>query len=221
MKKIISVLFAALLVLAASASAETAFVSISNGQGELVLAREAIELSDADNDGLLTISDALSIAHDLAFDGGAAEGYLAEDQGYGLSLYKLWGEDNGGSYGYYVNNTSAFSLTDSVSGGDHVKAYAYTDLETWSDTYCYFDVENVSGVEVELTLTALIFDADWNRISVPVEGAIITVDGVDSSALTDAEGKVALTLPDESKHLISARSENMVLVPPVCIANDR
>lgn len=48
---------------------------------------------------------------------------------------KLWGTENGGSYGYYVNNVSTWSLTDPVDEGDYVNAFVYTDLTTWFDTY--------------------------------------------------------------------------------------
>ena len=216
MKKLVFALIFVLTFASACACAETAYVSISNGAGELVLAREAVELSDADGDGTVTISDALYLAHENTFEGGAAAGYLSEDQGYGLSLCMLWGEDNGGSFGYYLNNASPLSLLDPVADGDHVKAYVYADLTAWSDTYCYFDKDSVSAGEVELTLTALVFDANWVVVPTPVEGAMITIDGADSGILTDAEGKAVLTVADGTK-LISARSDSAVLVPPVCV----
>ena len=215
MKKLVYALIFALILVSASAAAETAYVTVSNGAGEIVLAHEAIELTDADGDGALTINDVLYTAHENAFEGGAAAGYLSEDQGYGLSLYKLWGEENGGSYGYYLNNNSAMSLLDTVADGDHVKAYAYTDLTAWSDTYCYFNLDTAAAGEVELTLTAMVFDANWVAVPTPVEGAMITVDGADTGVLTDAEGKAVISA--EAGQIISARSDSMTLVPPVCV----
>lgn len=216
MKKILCIAMASLLLLCACAAGESVYVSISNGEGELVMAREAVELSDADGDGALTINDALLIAHDQSFEGGSAEGYLAEDLGYGLSLSKLWGEENGGSYGYYIDNAAAVSLADPVADGSHVKAFVYSDLEAWSDVYCYFDKESVSAGEVELTLTALTYDADWNLVPAAVEGAVITVDGADSGVVTDANGVATLTL-EEGAAVVSAYSDSMTLVPPVCV----
>ena len=219
MKKLVSAILIAML-LTACACAETAFVTISNGLGELVMARQAIELSDTDSDGAITINDALFLAHESAYEGGAEAGYLAEDLGYGLSLSKLWGEENGGSYGYYLNNASAFNLTDGVADGDHVKAYVYTDLEAWSDTYCYFQAdsaETAAGESVVLTLTALVFDADWNPVATPVEGAVITINGADSEFVTDANGAASVNLGEAGEYIISARSDSMTLVPPVCV----
>ena len=222
MKKLIYALIIAMLFVTAAAAAETAYVTVSNGAGEIVMAHAAVELSDADGDGALTINDALYLAHEASFEGGAAAGYVSEDQGYGLSLYKLWGEENGGSYGYYVDNVSAYSLLDPVADGSHVKAYAYTDLTAWSDTYCYFQAdtaEMTAGDSQTFSLTALVYDADWNMVATPVEGAVITINGADSEFVTDANGSVNVSLSEAGQYIISARSEAMTLVPPVCVAS--
>jgi len=219
MKNLICVLVAAIMLLScAFAFAETAYVSVSNSQGELVMAYVPVDLSDADADGAVTIADALTLAHDAAYEGGAAAGFRADDMGYGLCITKLWGEELGSGYGYYVNNASAMNLLDPVADGDHVKAYSFTDMDTWSDTYCYFDANTADGSEISLTLTALSYDADWNLVPNPVAGAVITVDGQDTAAITDAEGKAVLSLEAAGQYLISARSDSMTLVPPVCIA---
>ena len=222
MKNLVCVLIAALLLLGACAFAETAYVSNSNGQGELVMTREAVELTDADADGVITIADALTIAHENAYEGGAAEGILVEDQGYGLCIVKLWGEENGGSYGFYVNDASSLNLGDAVADGDHVKAYAYTDLTAWSDVYSYFQsscTEIAAGEELPISLTALIYDADWNQDATPVEGAVITINGVDSEAVTNADGSASVSFSEAGEYIISAHSETMTLVPPVCVVS--
>ena len=216
MKKLACLILTALLTFC-FAFAETVFVSISDDQGKLVVANEAFDVSDADGDGVVSISDALFTAHEANFEGGAAAGYEAGDVGYGLSLLKLWGIENGGSYGYYINNASPISLADAVNDGDLICAYAYTDLETWSDTYSYFDISRaVNSGELTLTLNAIVFDADFNPVATPVEGAVITVDGEATEFVTDANGSVTITLGDAEEYLISAVSESMTLVPPVC-----
>ena len=217
----ISILCALLaLALCGAAVAETVYVTISDGQGQLVMCNAAVELTDVDADGALTVNDALYAAHEAAYEGGAEAGYATADFGYGPSITRLWGEENGGSYGYYVNDASAYSLADPVSDGDYLNAFVYTDLEAWSDQYCAFDVKRVevaAGAGVDLTLSMIIFDENWNAVSVPVEGAIITVDGEDTAFVTDAEGKVQLKLDVAGEHLISARSDAANLVPPACI----
>lgn len=195
------------------------YVTIADENGKLAMTQEEITVTDVDNDGALTINDALYLAHEAKYEGGAPAGYESAVSEYGLSLNKLWG--TAGAVGYYVNNASAWSLADTVKEGDYVTAFVYTDATTWSDAYCYFDVNTVSakeGAQITLTLSKAGFDADYNPIVLPVEGAAITIDGTASSIKTDAEGKVTITLK-EGKHVISAVSDTEILVPPVCKAD--
>ncbi len=226
MKKLVSLLLAAVLVVGMAATPAkaddtvTVNVTIIDENGSVAIAQVPVEVSDADADGALTINDALFCAHELCFEGGAEAGYASYTGDYGLSLSKLWGVDNGGSYGYYVNNASAWSLADPVADGDYVNAFIYTDLVTWSDAYSYFDVECVDGEEgeeVTLTLFANGYDESWNVVSSPVEGAVIYFDGEATDVVTDAEGKAVVELP-EGKIVISAKSDTMILVAPVCVA---
>ena len=127
MKKMISVLLA-ILLLCTFCYAETVYVTISDSQGRLTIPHSAIDITDADADGIITIHDVLFAAHEAFYVGGAEAGYAVSMGDFGLCINKLWGEDNGGSYGYYVNNASAFNLADPVKEGDSVYAYAFTDL---------------------------------------------------------------------------------------------
>ncbi len=196
------------------------FVTVSNGS--LVLSQEKITVTDADSDGKLTINDALYLAHEAKYEGGASAGYgFVKTDEYGLSLTKLWGIDNGGSYGYCVNNVSAMGLSDAVKNGDYINAYVYTDTTNYSDAYCYFDKYTVSAVaekEFTLTLNANGYDSDWKPITKPVAGAVITINGKDSSFVTDSEGKVVIKLDSDGSYTISAKSSSATLVPPVCTA---
>lgn len=221
MKKAITFILtlAVLSVLAIPVFAEntdtTVYVSIANG--DLLLAYEPVTVTDADLDGTLTVNDALICAHNAKYEGGADAGYTASETDYGLSLYKLWGIENGGSYGYCVNNASAMSLLDPVKHGDHVYAYVYTDLVTYSDTYSYFDAVFTDG-GLTLTLYSSGYDANWMPVTNPVSGAVITVDGIETEYVTDENGKV--TLPENVIFLdktvtVSAKSDTMTLVPPV------
>lgn len=205
----------------ASDEAVDVYVTVSDGKGSLVLAKEQVSVTDVDADGVISISDALYAAHEANFEGGAAAGFASSMTEYGLSLDKLWGVANGGSYGYYVNNVSAWSLGDAVKDGDHVKAYVYIDLTAWSDTYCYFDSEEIvakAGDEISLTLTGKGYDESWNPVDVPVEGATITLNGEATEFKTDAEGKVIITIEEAGDYVVSAVSDTAVLVPPVAKA---
>ena len=222
MKKFLSLLLALLMLLSLTASAEaanTVFVSISDDTGALVLAYAAVELSDLDCDGALTICDALMGAHAAYHPNGAA-GFLAEESQWGLSLARLWGVENGGSYGYMLNDASAWSLVDPVQAGDHVKAYVYTDLMAFSDTYAYFTAPVAAAAvnaEVALTLSAAGYDENWAPITLAVAGAALTVNGEKTDVVTDENGCAVLTFAAAGVYTVSAVSETMPLVPPVCI----
>lgn len=223
MKKLTAIL-CTLLLLLSCAYAEvpqtiTAYVSVSDDTGTLVLAYVPVMVTDTDGDGALTIADALSIAHGAYHPDGAAAFAVAPSQ-YGMSMTRLWGIENGGSYGYYVNDFSAFSPVDPIAEGDHVKAYAFTDLTAWSDTYSFFAAPIVTlaaGQPVDLTLSAAGYDEAWNPVTLPVAGAVITVGGVPTEVITDAQGCAQLTLTEPGVCVISAISDTQTLVPPVCI----
>lgn len=227
MKKIISAIaaFAAAGAFSISAGADM-FVTISDDSGNLVAAQKPVEYADVDGDGIITVNDALIAAHDKYYDGGADAGYASEEGDYGLMITKLWGTENGGSYGYYINTSSAMSLADPLNDGDCVTAFIYTDLETYSDTFCYFDgfldqaiaVEARPGTPLELKLLAATFDENWAPITVPVTGAEITLNGEKTGFITDDDGKVEITFPEnEGSYIVSAVSDTMTLVPPVAM----
>lgn len=226
MKKLLAVLVAAALVLSAGAvfagAAETAdvYVTISDKDGKLAVAAEKITVKDIDGDNALTVNDALYAAHEKFYEGGAAKGYATEQTQWGLSLAKLWGTANGGSYGYMVNNAAAWSMTDPVKKGDYVAAYVFTRPETLDDKYSYFDkiTEDVKAGEITLTLRKNDFDKDWNPLTLPVEGAVITVDGKVTSVKTDKDGKATVKLDVNGRHIVSATAATGVIVPPVFVA---
>ena len=229
LKVMTAVLAAALLLLAgcitAMAEAESAKVNVTiiGENSEIVVANKEITVTDADGDGALTIDDALIAAHEASFSGGAEAGYATAMTDYGKSLMKLWGVENGGSYGYYLNDASAFSLDDPVKDGDYICAFVYADLTSWSDMYSFFDVKSTemkANESLSLTLTAAGFDANWNPVENPVEGAKILIDGKDTGVVTDAEGKASVTV-SAGDHVVTATAEGLTLVPPVCTVTAR
>lgn len=225
MKKIRIVLmtFVMLLMMCGVAMADDTevYVSIADQNGEAVLVQKPVTVTDVDNDGTLTVGDALVCAHEAYYEGGAEKGIKTSVGDYGLQLDLLWGYDNGTGYGYLVNNAFSMGLGDPVKNGDYVYAYIYTDLVTWSDTYCFFDKNTVSakaGDEISLVLSAAGYAADYSQLNSPVEGAHILVDGVDVLTVTDAEGKATIKIDKAGEHVISAVKYNTALVPPLCVA---
>ncbi len=212
-----------LSLLAIGASAEespaTVYVTIAS-KGELVAVRIPVTLSDYDNDGSLTVNDALYGAHEKKYEGGANAGYSYYTSEYGLSMSKLWGDESG-AYGYYLNNASCMSLADSIKHGDSITAFVYASSD-WSDVYTYFDVSAQTlelGQEITLTLMAAGYDENWNPITYPVAGATLIFSGNKTGFVTDAQGKVTICPDTDGLHIYSATHESMTLVPPACSIN--
>ena len=206
-----------------AADSATVYVTIADGEGKLALAHEPITVTDTDNDGALTISDALYAAHEAKFEGGAAAGYGTAETQYGLSLAKLWGVENGGSYGYYLNDKSAWSLADPVTDRDVLNAFVYTDTTAWSDAYAWFNVSQTdTKTDTPLTLTLYYnkFDENFNPVATPVSGATITINGAPTEIVTDANGAAKFDyFAQPGDYVISAVSESQRLVPPVCVVS--
>ncbi len=198
----------------------TVYVSIAN-KGQLVAAQTEVTVTDIDGDNALTVNDALYAAHEAVYSGGAKNGYsYYTHKDYGLSLGKLWG-DTSGNFGYYINNSSCWSLADGVKNGDYLNAFVYSDSKNYSDKYCFFNSYTVnadSGSDIGLTLSSAGYDANWNPVTLPVANAEITVDGVKTGVKTDANGKATIQISGAGKHIISAVSASETLVPPVCTA---
>lgn len=193
-------------------------ISIADA-GKLVVTQEALTVTDADADGSLTINDALILSHDKFYEGGAAAGYSYAAKDWGLSVTKLWGKENNGSFGYTVNDTFANSLSDILKSGDHVYAYCYQDAEHYTDMYTYFDKTDRSeytvGDEIELTLMSNTFDESWKAVQKPVADAVILIDGKETAYKTGADGKVKVKTDKAGQIVISAANENPIIVPPV------
>lgn len=207
----------AILVPAAATAAERpapteVYVTISD-RGTIAAALKEITVKDEDEDLMLTVNDALIAAHDELFEGGAKEGYATEYTQYGLSITKLWGEKNNGSFGYYVNHDFVYSLTTELKKGDVVAAYSYKDAATYSDVYTFFTVVNEKKERYQLN--AITFDSNFEPVAVPVANAVITVDGKETKIKTDENGEFTLPKEKPGKYLLSAVSDEQIIVPPV------
>ena len=222
MKKVLALLMVMLMVFPVLSLAEESvqvYVSITDDTGALVLAYEPIAVVDIDADGALTFGDALASAHAAKHENGADAFGMAATE-FGLSMTKLWGVENGGAYGYCLNDASAWSLLDPVVEGDHVKAYVYTDMANWSDTYCYFAAPAAqvkTGENLELVLNANGYDANFAPVTFAVEGARLALNGQGVDIMTDAEGKAVISFVNPGTYVVSAFSGTMTLVAPVCV----
>ncbi len=187
-----------------------------SSEGVLAVCNAKILVTDVDGDGSLTVNDALVITHTELYPTGS-DGYENQTTQWGLSIKKLWGVENGGSYGYYINNNSAWSLTDVLNEGDALYAFSYKDAQYYSDLFSYFDktsVDATAGESFEVVLSESAYDENWNPVQKPVEGAVITIDGVETAFVTDSEGKATVTVEDENRHIVSAKFDGHTITPP-------
>ena len=231
MKKLIAAAAALAAVSAFSVSAfADAYVTISDETGKIVVAMMPVGLTDNDDDGNITVNDVLISAHDEFYadgNGSAEESYATAESDYGPMITKLWGVENGGAYGYYINNVAGMSLNDPIKDNDHLYAFIYTDTQNYSDKYTYFD-QPVSAYEgiapdtkpsIELHLNAAAFDENWSPVTVPVEGATITINDEKTDFVTDSTGTVTVDLPGgkDGLYIISAVSDTETIVPPITL----
>lgn len=193
------------------------YVTVSDSNSELVLTQEPINVTDIDGDGKLTVNDALYIAHENNYEGGAAAGYKTSVGQFGLGLDVLWGKENKQSFGYYVNSNMANGLTDEIKDGDYIDALTFPDPSNLDYHYSWFDAREGEGdpdKEVTLQLKALSFDASWAPVENPVEGAKITINGKETDFVTDADGKATVKFTEAGKNVVSAKGGNINIAPP-------
>lgn len=194
-------------------AADLPVVYVTIYDGEKIAAAEAeVKKSDEDEDGKWTINDALIALHKEK----CADGYAASSSDYGLMITKLWGVENGGAYGFYRNNKMCMGLTEELSEADHLYAYVYSDATGYSDVFTFFDQSAVSGDKATLTLKYVTFDESYNQVDVPLEGAVITVDGNATELVTAEDGTVEIDGLTEGA-VISAYKVDFILIPPVCV----
>ena len=196
---------------------QTVTMTIVNEKGELAVTAKDMAVTDMDDDGKLTINDAFISVH-KSYN----KEYVTEMGDYGLFITTFWGVTNGGSYGYYHNDKMVMSLTEEIKNGDKITGYVIRDTVSFSDTYCFFtnnETEKNSGDEIVLTLKKVAFDAMYNPVEMPLEGAEITVNGEKTGVKTDAEGKATIKLQGNGEEIISAVSDTVTLVPPVLKVN--
>ncbi len=222
MKKTLSLSLAALLCLlcltlsvSADEKAPAALVTVTDENGNHVLANEEILLSDADGDGTITVTDALILAHKTE----CPDGFSFTDAYGEREITSLWGYA-GGFYDCYLNGASFYLLTDPIEDGDTVHAFVYRSGEACSDAYSYFssDTLNFRDGKATLTLYAYTLTEEENLLSEPVKGAVITINGERTGIRTDKQGRFTIhadKLAIGEKNVISAICEDMSIVAPI------
>ncbi len=203
--------------------------SIARDKDGGYVAQARVTVTDIDRDGTLTVDEALYATHEAYYEGGAQAGYSTFAGDYGLSLDILWGkgtENVAAAAGYYLNNASCWSLQDAVEEGDFLTAFNYYDSSFYSDAYAYFSestAETKKGTSVTLSLHMLGYDAEWNTVVLPCEGAKIVFLGSNNSGkkvlTTDKDGEVRISFKGTSgvgTYYAMAYKEDGSIIPAIC-----
>ena len=194
-------------------------------EGNVVMAQRPVTVRDIDADGVFTVDEVLVAAHDEAYEGGSEAGYASEDYpGWGLSITKLWGNESG-SYGFWLNNTSCWSLSDVANDGDYLVAFCYKSLDPW-DTYSAFGQHAYNapeGCEFIISLDIAGYDESWNTVFAPHDGADVKIldTGLkeiskDDYTVTDnQDGTYTVTVAKPGEYFVAAYDDAAVIVPAV------
>ena len=184
-----------------SAAEETAKIHIKITLSETVVDSD-ITVKDTNNDGKLTVEDALYTAHEQFYPGGAAAGYSDE---------LIWGKPCSG--GYSLINPDEYPLEDrpynertEIRDGDTLDwgMHCYN-----TDSYSFIlDAEEAyRDGEPIAQGTKIIFYGVHNTMTdngtEPVEGIELLIDGQKSGIKTDANGTAAFTLDKLGTYTIS------------------
>lgn len=209
MKKIISILVVTVMLAAAfsvsafAADGVNVTVTISDGNGNIAVCLEEMTVGDTDGDSKITVNDVLATADPEGF-----ESYVTD---WGLSIKKLCGVENGGSYGFYVNHQMAMSLADEIKDGDYVGAFVYVDAKGLSDAYSF--IEKAEGIAMadapegtELFRAQYVgWDENWQPVTLPIVGADVYVDGEKTDAVTDETGAFTVVF-EPGEHVVTVKS---------------
>ena len=223
--KLISLLLALVMVIGLAACgkakdtdpANAAYVTLTveaqpaQAKDNSYIAAKAVEIPAEGS----TVGDVIKAVHKNLFKDGEA-GFATAQTQYGESITKMWGIENGGSYGYYVNGAMAMGLTDPVKPGDRVDLLVYKDAAGFSDAFMYMEA-TATGTKVDVTVKAMSFDANWNPVMKELAGAKIYTIGKDgkleaTGAATNEKGVASLELKAGIYRLVAINTDGLYTV---------
>ena len=211
------------ILIAPAPQAELPLVSLTFHQGGTVLrdaegslaANLIVAVTDEDEDGALTVYDAMVLAHRYYY--GAEDGFACEETDFGYSMTKIWGTTEGVG-AFYHNGEMPWTdvRTTAVADGDQIDVILYG--EDWSDVYAAFDQTKYTagiGTAVPMTLTYSAYDENWNAYLAPLSGGTVTALAADGTAAASAEadedGNVLLTVQEAGTYQLALSSDGMTL----------
>ena len=239
MKKIVSLILSVIMVvssLGATAFADenennvtTVYITISK-HGEIVndkngcpIAMTTVELSGKD---VYVLDDAFRIAHCDLCEAGES-GYETAIGNYGLYVSKFW-EDTSENFTYQVNfgEENVWGPNHELENGDYIEFCINESSSLDMEVYTRFDerkVETQPGETVDLVLSQGEYTAEGLSFSACADAAI-TINGVVTENVTDADGRVSVCFDECGLYVISAVKTKLVydetvtaIEAPVCV----
>lgn len=172
------------------------------------MAAKAVTVKDLDEDGNLTVDEALIAAHE-AYN--SADGYTAS----GSMVSKLWGKETYNNL-FFVNDKGLTTgvTVDAVKDGDYVVAAIMKDSTSWSDWYAGFDTNTkdvYANEEFTLTLEGHLGMAyeEADLVDEPLENMQIGTWGEEGfvpveGKTTDSNGQVTLSFDTAGQYIVTA-----------------
>lgn len=188
-------------------------ITVSN-QGVLAKANDGsamaykeVHVTDADEDGMISVDDALKAAHEEYCPGG----YATEKSDYGISVTKLWGISTYNTL-FFVNGKGLESnVADSViNEGDAVYASVNADNINYADWYTYFNKSYKTvdqGEEFSLNIKGFqgmsgVSASNVTGVDIGIwkNGEFSKID----NTVTDKNGNVTLSFDKPGEYIVTA-----------------
>ncbi len=185
--------------------------------GSLKVGLEPLTVTDADDDGVITVYDAIWCLHEAYYPGGAAKGFATERMQEGPAISLFWGEDNGGFYSWTVDGRMGKNLLEPLAEGSELYAFSYSDLPLCLDGFGSIHGNTVTKENGERGYEGVLTCTDVTGEEFPVAGAMILIDGIARGGIvTDDQGKFFVPLKESGSYLLTAVSADIPMIPPVC-----
>ncbi|MBO4940906.1 MAG: S-layer homology domain-containing protein [Clostridia bacterium] len=239
MKKIISFILSLVMILSSLGvsvfatesenNMATVYVTISK-YGDIVndkngspVAMNSIKLSGKE---AYVLDDAFRIVHNDLYEAGES-GYETAMGNYGLYVTKFWG-DTSENFTYQVNfgEESVYGLDHELESGDCIEFCINKSRGSDMEVYTRFDKKKVEihpGETVDLALSQGEYTAD-GMVFLPCADAALTVDGVITENVTDADGRVSVCFEECGEYVVSAVKTKLAsdetvtaIQAPVCV----
>ncbi len=240
MKKTISLILSVVMIVSSlgvtafatenELNAATVYITISK-HGEIVndkngcpIAMTAVELSGKD---VYVLDDAFRIVHADLCEAGES-GYETATGDYGLYVSKFW-EDTSENFTYQVNfgEESVWGPNHELENGDFIEFCINESTSLDMEVYTCFNerkVEVQPGETVDLVLSQGEYTAEGRLSFSACADATITVNGVVTENVTDADGKASVSFDECGRYVISAVKTKLVadetvtaIEAPVCV----